>query len=172
MSVQAMVTAIPHLSRNVHSVMRCSNITRHAYDIVTVHREYVPYIIATSKRQYDDLLQRRHVAKDRLVLIPHGTDLTAFSAAAAQRVPPGETLRLGFVGRLEQESKGIFSIRPILDHLKAAGIKVDLTIVGDGPDRRKLEEQLAPHREQGRVRLVGDQPHERIPRYLGEIDVF
>jgi glycosyltransferase involved in cell wall biosynthesis len=172
MSVQAMVSAIPHLPQRVHSIMRCSNITRHAYDIVTVHKEYVPKVIATSKRQWDDLIHRRRVEESRMVLIPHGTDLTAFSEAAAKRSAPGEILRLGFVGRLEQESKGIYSLRPILDQITAAGIKFELTVVGGGPDRRKLEQQLAPHREHGRVRLVGDQPHERVPRYLGEMDVF
>ena len=172
MSVQAMVSAIPHLPQSVQSVMRCSNITRHAYDIVTAHREYVSKVIATSKRQWDDLLNVRKVGSDRLVLIPHGTDLSAFSAAAAKRSPPCERLRLGFVGRLQQESKGIYSLRPILDQLTAAGVDYELTIVGDGPDRKRLEQQLAPHRELGRVRLVGDQPHERIPRHLGEMDIF
>lgn len=172
MSVQAAVSAIPHLPPQVRAVMRCSNITRHAYDIVSVHRSSVRRVVATSKRQYDDLRAGRGISLDKLRLIPHGVDLSAFEKAAQQRIPSPRKLRLGFVGRLANPSKGIFLIPKILQRLADADLNFEIIIVGDGPDRGRFSRDLSPFLLAGQARMVGGQPHEKIPEFLAEMDVL
>ena len=51
------------------------------------------------------------------------------------------TIQLAFIGRLVDESKGVFLLADILARCRAAGVDVFLTIVGDGPDRLGLIER-------------------------------
>lgn len=172
MSVQAAVSAVPHLPPGVLPVMRCSNITRHAYDIVAVHLDRVRRVVATSQRQYDDLLRQRHVPKDKLVLIPHGIDTTRFEEAFRSRASSGGPVRIGYLGRLLDSAKGVFLLPKIADQLTAAGVPFHLSIIGDGPDRARLERRMWPHVSSGLVTFFGNRPHADIPGLLSQIDVL
>jgi glycosyltransferase involved in cell wall biosynthesis len=170
MSTPAAVAAIPHLPTSIIPVYRCSNITRHAYDIVTEHLQYVPRVIATSRRQWDDLRTRRHVPESKLVLIPHGTDTTAFEVAYRLReMQDGGPIRLGYLGRLLDSAKGIFLLPSVLGYLERARVEHTLTIIGDGPDRPRLEERLEGNTH---VRWLGNQPNDRIPELLSQMDIL
>jgi glycosyltransferase involved in cell wall biosynthesis len=47
----------------------------------------------------------------------------------------------------------------LIDALAAPGLEAwRLNVFGDGPDRREVEQRIARHRMQGRVRLFGDRP--------------
>ena len=48
----------------------------------------------------------------------------------------------------------------------------DLLIVGDGPDRAKLERQIAELGLQDRVRLLGPKPHASLPEFYGAADAM
>jgi glycosyltransferase involved in cell wall biosynthesis len=169
MSTAAAVAAIPHLPHSIIPLYRCSNITRHAYDIVTEHLAYVPRIIATSQRQWDDLHRYRRIPERQLSLIPHGTDTSLFEHAFRSRAASDGPLRLGYVGRLLESAKGVFLLPSILDHLERARVKHSLTIVGDGPDREGLSRRMGdrPH-----VTWTGSQPNEKIPGFLAEMDLL
>ncbi len=171
MSTPAAVSVIPHLPSNVTPIYRCSNITRHAYDIVTEHLDYVPRVIATSRRQYDDLARARHVPLSKLVLIPHGTDTTAFREAFEKRTWDRNAgpIRLGYLGRLLDSAKGVMLLPPIVDNLDRRRVEYTLSIIGDGPDRERLARQFGNN---PRIRWLGNQPNERIPSLLGEIDLL
>ncbi len=59
--------------------------------------------------------------------------------------------------------------------IEAAGLcrsAVNLLIVGDGPDRRKLALLAARHGLNGRANFVGRVPHARVPEYIGSMDVL
>lgn len=67
----------------------------------------------------------------------------------------GSPLRLLFVGRVVAD-KGIFDL---VEALRSVGAGVELTVVGDGPDREKLENIIKNSKLDGRVHLVGQLPH-------------
>jgi teichuronic acid biosynthesis glycosyltransferase TuaC len=50
--------------------------------------------------------------------------------------------------------------------------EVQLILVGDGPDRPKLERLIAQLGVSDRVRLLGNQPHDALPLILGAADVM
>lgn len=172
MSVQAAVSAIPHLPSGVRPVMRCSNITRHAYDIVTAHLDRICRVVATSRRQYDDLLQLRRVPPEKLVLIPHGVDTTSFEQAYLQRTSGDGPLHVGYLGRLLDSAKSVFLLPLIADRLVESGVHFQWTVVGDGPDRRTLERRFATHASAGRLLMLGGRPHGEIPNLLAQMDVL
>lgn len=52
-------------------------------------------------------------------------------------------LRIVFVGRLEERQKNILILPEIAEGLRTKGLDFRLTVVGDGPHRRELEEKIA-----------------------------
>jgi glycosyltransferase involved in cell wall biosynthesis len=59
------------------------------------------------------------------------------------RVDWSSPLRLLFAGRLIDSHKGILRLPQILAACRARGLPVQLTVVGDGPDRSRLEHDFA-----------------------------
>lgn len=88
------------------------------------------------------------------------------------RLPPTEappllarsngTLRLLFVGRLEQVTKRILDVPIIAEKLHRAGHAIRVTIVGDGPDRGALEGEIARLDLGAHVGLLGAQSHDAV----------
>ncbi len=82
---------------------------------------------------------------------------------------PHEGLAIGYVGRLVPE-KGVDTL------LQALALNRDapwhLTVVGDGPDRERLESLASAHRLAARVRWLGALPPASLPRVWTTIDVL
>jgi len=55
---------------------------------------------------------------------------------------PNEPLRIAFLGRLAHAQKGVLHLPEILDRAVRNGIRLCLTIVGDGPDRNSLVQKF------------------------------
>jgi len=82
---------------------------------------------------------------------------------------PHEGLAIGYVGRLVPE-KGVDTL------LQALALNRDtpwhLTVVGDGPDRERLEKLATLHRLAARVRWLGALPPASLPRVWTDVDVL
>jgi len=80
-----------------------------------------------------------------------------------------EGLAIGCVGRLVRE-KGFDTLLQALAEIR--GQRWHLTVVGDGPDRERLEQLASALRLAARVRWVGALPPEEIPKIWAELDVL
>lgn len=135
-------------------------------------------LVAVSTEVRRRLLSEYHSDPTRICVVPNGIDTERFKPDVEAR----ERIRGLFglserdalvmvVGRLTPE-KGtglaIAALRSLLD----GGRQLRLAIVGDGPDRPRLENSA---KAQGLVRQVvfcGYVPNERIPGYLSAADVL
>lgn len=97
--------------------------------------------------------------RDRIYVVPNGLDLAYFDgfsplsrAELLPQVPPDAPL-LMILGRLELAMKGHGVLLEALAHPALAG--AHLVVVGDGPDRPRLEALIAQHGLQERVHLLG-----------------
>jgi glycosyltransferase involved in cell wall biosynthesis len=112
---------------------------------------------------------------DRTVTIPNGLadrELAVLRAIAATRAADGRLdrpLRVGFLGRLSPE-KGTHEVAEIARHLVASGSGATLDIAGDGPDRKRLQAELAPLVTVGAVRFRGKVAD--APAWLRDIDIL
>jgi len=97
-------------------------------------------------------------------LVPHGVDLGRFSSSAAA---PGTTLNLLAVGRLV-EKKGFDVLLSAAARLRAPWT---LRVVGDGPDRARLEARAAALGLADRIRFSGAITHEHLPGAYREAHV-
>jgi glycosyltransferase involved in cell wall biosynthesis len=113
---------------------------------------------------------RRQVPGAEPVIIPFGATVEPGAAAAPPPRPPGGPFELLFAGRLV-ERKGVHLLLEALARL-ADGPPVRLHVVGDGPERARLEERA---RELGlgeRAVFHGFVPREGLERRMAECDAF
>ena len=75
------------------------------------------------------------------------------------------------VGRLTVR-KRVDLLLEALAHLRAAGTILPLAVIGDGPERPRLERHAAELGIAGQVRFVGETAPDEIPEAIGDADVF
>jgi len=111
-----------------------------------------------------DVARTLRIAGVETHLIPHGVDLTHFRPTP---VPAGPPTRLVAVGRLVPK-KG-FDV--LLDAVTALKSPWQLTLIGDGPERERLESVVMERDLVGRVRFAGSCTHADLPRYYAESQI-
>ena len=133
----------------------------------------------------DDLLlacQRAGIAAERLERIPNAIDLqqVAWEAPSSTRLRtrqqakaeldwPADRLLVLAVGRLSAE-KGLGLLIAAVIGLIRQGHDVGLVIVGDGPEREALQQQIAASGVADRIRLDGFLP--QLERHYQAADLF
>jgi glycosyltransferase involved in cell wall biosynthesis len=109
-----------------------------------------------------------------LHIIHCGVDPQQFSLppeSGTHSAEPNSIQRLLYVGRLAA-AKGLPILLQSLSTLQATHPHLQLTVVGDGPDRAMLEAQAQSLKIASRVDFVGAQPPEQVRSYLQRADVF
>jgi glycosyltransferase involved in cell wall biosynthesis len=120
--------------------------------------------ICVSQRERADGLLARTCRAERTVVIPNAVDVDAYPQAPLERAVP----RLISVGRLAAP-KDWTTLLSAVASLDPQAF-VELVIVGDGPDRERVQEELAARSLDRRVRLLGE--HDDVPHLLADADVF
>src|SRR6185436_20491679 len=82
---------------------------------------------------------------------------------------PGETLTIGFVGRM-LPGKGLNLLSEALGLL--ASEKWNLLVVGDGSERASFESSLAGRDLRARARFTGAVSYEHVPELFKQIDLL
>jgi glycosyltransferase involved in cell wall biosynthesis len=113
---------------------------------------------------------RRHVPSVDPVIIPFGATVEAPSEPSPPRTDPTAPCEFLFVGRLV-ERKGVHLLLEALARLDPAG-PVTLRIVGDGPERGRLEGLVATLALRDRVTFEGFVPAETLQARLAGCDCF
>jgi glycosyltransferase involved in cell wall biosynthesis len=109
----------------------------YTYDLVLKHRWLVDVAAGVSTAICSQLSARLPVATTWL---PYGVSLR--QAQPVMPRPEGGPLRLGFVGRLFDQQKGVFQLPEVLALLWSQQIEAELWIVGEGPDAAELRERF------------------------------
>lgn len=107
--------------------------------------------------------------RDRVVTVPNGVDSDLL--AITRRTVPGRALRITSIGNLNP-NKRMHLILAALPLMKSTP-DIELMIVGDGPERSRLQamaEQFDGQRIS--VRLTGPVTPESIPSLLADTDIF
>jgi glycosyltransferase involved in cell wall biosynthesis len=119
--------------------------------------------ICVSQRERAEGLRARTCRADRTVVIANAVDVETYPQAPLERAVP----RLISVGRLAAP-KDWPTVLLGLEGLDPDAF-AELVIVGDGPERERVEEAL-DKRSLGRVRLLGERKD--VPSLLADADVF
>lgn len=157
---------VRHLPRQMLRVMIVHNITPATYAAAAAIRDHVHATVAVSERARRDLVARHGFSAGLTRTIRNAVDVRAL-AAVARPVPVRPGLRLLFLGRIEDISKGVFWLPRILERLSPG---TTLTVAGDGPDLAALKQRLAPFGD--RVACLGAVARERVPDLLAGHDAL
>jgi len=147
----------------------------------TNHTAYNPYVLtpkmrrarlAVSISRFDRRLLRRMArgtGADRGRVVYQGIDLDAFPLRAPRE--PGGRGEVLSVAAL-RDKKGHDLLVEAVAILRDRGVEARLTIVGEGPERVRIETAILRHGLSERVRLVGAEPPEKVRERLMAADVF
>ncbi|WP_125608344.1 glycosyltransferase family 4 protein [Lapidilactobacillus bayanensis] len=149
----------------------------HVKQFVRAFVNHMDGVVAPSQRVTESL--RRYGVKIPIRVIPTGIDITAYdqdcSAQAAQlRQQLGYTEQtpvLMTLSRLASE-KRINQVLSTFPDLQKRIPDLRFLIVGDGPDREELEEQVKTLGIGAAVTFVGEVKHEQIAPYYQLADLF
>jgi glycosyltransferase involved in cell wall biosynthesis len=109
--------------------------------------------------------------KSAIKLIYHGQDLEPFREDAQRRDPPSEVFRILSIGTF-YKTKGFDTLIEACAVLKRQGFPFQCKIVGDGPERKRLERLIATHALQEQVIMLGYLTQEEIRPLRRWADVF
>lgn len=134
----------------------------------------VQRVIVPSHRLQQIALERWRLKPEQVTLVPNGVDLAPF--AAEQREPalraelgiPADALVIGAVGHLRPEknpARLLEALSQVPDSIQAHAL-----LLGDGPERARLEALASEPRLAGRVHLVGHRTD--TPRWYRAMDLF
>ncbi|WP_216901270.1 glycosyltransferase [Synechococcus sp. CCY 9618] len=129
------------------------------FDDLRHHGAGIDAVIATNRLACRLASERGGIEPARVLYAPYGVPVRPWQAPAGD---PASSLRLAWVGRLEQAQKRVHDLPPLLTALRARGIDLQLSIAGDGEERPALEAALRPWIEQGSVRMLGHVDQERL----------
>jgi glycosyltransferase involved in cell wall biosynthesis len=129
-------------------------------------------VVANTDAAYEELvslaINRTKIVRATL-LVP--LERSALSLEPGSLPEPSWRPLFLFVGRLVQ-SKNVSCLLAAAAAIRARGLEFELWIVGEGPERPKLETQAAPLVNEGLVRFLGPRPNSAIGSAYEAADVF
>jgi glycosyltransferase involved in cell wall biosynthesis len=115
-------------------------------------------------------LARRFYPGKKIEVIPNGVDACFFSQR--ETVSTKDELTLLTVGRVSRQ-KNIERLVAVMKRLKDLHPgKFKLKIVGDGPERDRIEQLVADAKLEGEISFCGWIAREELPRYYQQADIF
>lgn len=122
-----------------------------------------------------DLLHDLGVSRERLHVVPNGTDPDHFrphnSTSVRDRLGLGDRPVLLTVGRLVRR-KGVDTVLRALRQIASSLSDVQYVVVGTGPDRNRLEALATQLGVRERIHFVGRVSHEDLPLFYSTADLF
>jgi colanic acid/amylovoran biosynthesis glycosyltransferase len=106
-------------------------------------------------------------AADKVYRVYNGLDLSTFKPAS----PGAKPVRLLSIGRLI-EKKGFAFLVEACNLLHSSGIDFVCEIVGEGPERGRLEELIKAYQLSDKIRLTGSMPQTDIVNLLARSSIF
>ncbi|UCD33764.1 MAG: glycosyltransferase [Desulfobacterales bacterium] len=107
--------------------------------------------------------------KQKIHIVRCGVDRSAFKTR--DKKPMEDIFRMGTLGRMV-EKKGFDVLIRACKILKDKGVTFHLGIAGDGPQRKYLHDLVNSSDLTGDISFQGPLPHDRVPTWMHELDLF
>ncbi len=129
----------------------------------TYRRADVVVVVSDALREI--LVTRAGVHPDKVVVVPNAVDIRRFEFRPLPIATGAEETVVGFVGFVI-ERQGLDELIIAVTRLRQHGRRVRAVIVGDGPDRARLERLAAAQGDAGAVQFAGQVPWSDVPAWI------
>lgn len=116
------------------------------------------------------LVERAGVAPEKIAVVPNGVDLARFRAAPLPAPTPAADLVVGFVGFVI-ERQGLDELIGAVAVLRRRGVRVRALVIGDGPDRDRLEQRAVEVGVADHVDFHDQVPWPEVPARIASFTV-
>jgi len=140
------------------------------YEQVSRLGKYWNSIVGVSDTVTESIKELDYSYQNRLYTIPNG--ITVPELPPIKNYKPNSTIKIVYSGRLSQVQKRILDLTKICDELNHQGIPFELTLIGDGPERNKLEEYRRSLANKNQIRLTGVLTPEEVTAHYKNNDIF
>lgn len=127
-----------------------------------------PRLFSISRLVEQELAAHRHPS----VMVYNGIKVDEFAHRTGTARPHGTPFSIVQVGRLDTRHKGQDLTIEAVARVLAQGYDVSLDIIGQGPDRDKLERLIAARGLQDKVHMLGAKPQGHLQAHLCEYDLL
>ncbi|NJL78796.1 MAG: glycosyltransferase family 4 protein [Richelia sp. SM2_1_7] len=162
--------AARYISNKIIKLQIVHSITPATYRAAKSINDYVHATVCPTPRIAKDLVHRMNLSSDKVFTIPHAVNLSTFKEVTSifsKDLP----LKLLYLGRIEENAKGIFWLPEIVRDAKN-GINVSLTVVGDGQDLPKLKLKTSQMGLEQNIHFYGKVNHSEVPKLFAEHHIF
>ena len=165
---QSLYESLPHVPQGVAIVSRCCTNTQFGYREATYAKEHISGFVTTTPRQREELL-RYEVDPERVALIPHGISIPNVSV---ERTEVLSQLRVGYLGRLEDWTKGVLHLPKIASEVARMGGEASWHIAGSGPAENQLRRKAKALPPSVGFEFLGQLRYEEVSEFLQSLDVL
>jgi glycosyltransferase involved in cell wall biosynthesis len=135
------------------------------------HSEHI-VVVTPATREY--LIKKREIAGEKISVIPNGVETGLFRPGTLdfelrQQWNPDGKFVVSFIGTLGL-AHGLDTVIAAADRLQSVRPDVLFLLVGEGADRGRIA-RLAESKQLTNLRIVPQQPRERIPAFIALSDV-
>ena len=138
------------------------------YDQLRLYRQFYQHVAVVAESIRLHLAE--HFANTPCTYLQHGVFLNPPETVRAAN--ENRPLRMIFFGRLDEGSKGVRLFPEVWRQLKQAGVPLQWTIHGTGPDEPFLRQQLAEAQAAGEVIFSQPVPHDQLGGIIRQHDVY
>jgi len=127
------------------------------------------HVIAVSHTVRDIGLRTGRMSEERSSVIYNGVDMELFTPGPGRKEGRDGTVAIGCVARLSDEKRHVDLIGAVCE-LRRRGRDVEAYLVGDGPMRKQLEDEVGKLGLRERIHFLGRRAD--VPKLLRGFDVF
>lgn len=164
--------ALPLLDSAIATFSIAHNDVGAFYEPLKHYRPFIDCAIAVSETTHQKLIKNCSVPLERARRIAYGVRPLSAEELSMKSSAPGQTLRIGYVGRVVQEQKRVMDFVPLVRALAQRKFSFELQIIGDGPERNVLQTAFAKEGLAGYVKFLGWLSPVRVREELRTLEVF
>ena len=126
-------------------------------------------ILCYTDEEKDKLIRILHIDELKITVIPNGIDTDTFCPRVTDQDP--DTITLLWVGRFVK-GKGVEYVIRAMAVLSKEIPNLNLTLVGEGPEKKRICELINDLGLQDNIRIIDFVPYDKIPGIYQDSDIF
>lgn len=154
------IITIPILHTDLNSMMHNASSNTGQWD----------KIVCVSSGLYDSLQTFMTKNHDRTMVISNGVNVPG--SWIKENKLPNETLQVCFLGRVENNQKGVLLIPDIAQKVLQHSSKIHFNIIGNGPSFDALKSKIEDYKLTDHFTLHGSKPHDEAVKILMYQDIL